>query len=188
MARQTRRSRRGGGAAGKAAEREKIGVIDQMPWRIPVNTDRPTEPLDEEGVQAIHEGAMRILEEIGIEFYHDGAKEIFKEAGCIVKGDNVRMDREFIMEMIGKAPEQFTITPRKPKHEIVVGGKYPIRKRQLSTELLGSGAGPENSRYPRDVREFLQAYPVFQLHPLCGRLPGRASGYSRQHPPFGRDV
>ena len=61
MARQGRRTRRGGGAAGKAAQREKIGVIDQMPWRIPVNTARPTEPLDEDGVQAIHEGAMTIL-------------------------------------------------------------------------------------------------------------------------------
>ena len=124
MARQGRRTRRGGGAAGKAAQREKIGVIDQMPWRIPVNTDRPTEPLDEDGVQAIHEGAMTILEDIGIEFYHAGAKEIFKEAGCIVEGDNVRMDREFVMEMIGKAPEQFTITPRNPEREITIGGKH----------------------------------------------------------------
>jgi trimethylamine--corrinoid protein Co-methyltransferase len=32
-----------------------------MPWRIPVNPDKPTEPLDEEGVAAIHRGAMRIL-------------------------------------------------------------------------------------------------------------------------------
>ena len=111
MARQGRRTRRGGGATGKAAQREKIGVIDQMPWRIPVNTDRPTEPLDEDGVQAIHEGAMTILEDIGIEFYHAGAKEIFKEAGCIVEGDNVRMDREFVMEMIGKAPSSSRSSP-----------------------------------------------------------------------------
>ena len=35
-----------------------------------MNHDRPTEPLDEDGVNAIHDGAMRILEEIGIEFYN----------------------------------------------------------------------------------------------------------------------
>jgi trimethylamine--corrinoid protein Co-methyltransferase len=44
-----------------------------MPWRIPVNPDKPTEPLDEEGVAAIHRGAMRILSEIGIEFLNDEA-------------------------------------------------------------------------------------------------------------------
>jgi trimethylamine--corrinoid protein Co-methyltransferase len=31
-----------------------------MPWSVPVNTDRPTEPLAPEGVAAIHDGAMRI--------------------------------------------------------------------------------------------------------------------------------
>ena len=59
--------RRGGGRAG-AANRRGTAAIEQMPWRIPVNTDRPTEPLGPEGVQAIHDGAMRILEDIGIEF------------------------------------------------------------------------------------------------------------------------
>ena len=34
------------------------------------------------------------------------------------------MDREWVMEMIGKAPSQFTITPRNPDHELIIGGKY----------------------------------------------------------------
>ena len=38
----------------------------QLPWEIPVNRDAPTEPLDAEQVQAVHDGAMRVLEEIGI--------------------------------------------------------------------------------------------------------------------------
>ena len=134
MARATRRSRRGGGAAGKAAEREKLGVIDQMPWRLPENTDRPTEPLNEDGIQAIHEGAMRILEEIGIEFYNDEARGILKEAGCIVNGDNVRMGRDFIMEMIAKAPEQFDITPRNPERTITIGGNKILFGTQSSVD------------------------------------------------------
>ncbi len=32
-----------------------------------MNPDRPTEPLDADGVQRIHKGAMRILSDIGIE-------------------------------------------------------------------------------------------------------------------------
>lgn len=121
MAEGNARRRRGGGRAGNAARRGGA-VIEQMDWRLPVNTDKPTEPLAEEGVQAIHEGAMRILEEIGIEFYNEEAKAVLKEAGCTVNGDNVRMGRDFVMEMIGKAPSQFTMTPRNPDRAITVGG------------------------------------------------------------------
>ncbi|OWU73116.1 trimethylamine methyltransferase family protein [Phaeobacter sp. 22II1-1F12B] len=119
------RRKRGGGRAGNAARRGGA-VIEQMPWRLPINVDRPTEPLSEEGVTAIHEGAMRILEEIGVAFLNEEALEILREAGCSVDGDVVRMDRKFVMEMVGKAPSQFTITPRNPDREIIMGGKYML--------------------------------------------------------------
>ena len=111
--------RRSGGRAGNARRTSK--AIEQMPWRLPVNTDRPTEPLDSDGVAAIHDGAMRILEEIGIEFLHDESLQILKAAGCTVNGTNVRMGRDFVMEMIAKAPSSFTITPRNPEREIILG-------------------------------------------------------------------
>lgn len=126
--------RRGGGRAGNAARRAK-GAIDQMPWNPPINIDQPTEPLNEEGVQAIHNGAMTILEDIGIEFLNEEAIELFKEAGCKVDGSNVRMDRHWVMEMVGKAPSQFDITPRNPAHKITIGGK------QL---LFGNVSSPPN--------------------------------------------
>ncbi len=115
--------RRGGGRAGNAARRGHA-TMDQMPWRIPVNTDRPTEPLTETSVAAIHHGAMRILEEIGIEFLNEEAVQLFKQAGCTVSGTNVRMGRDWVMEMVAKAPSQFTITPRNPDREITVGGNH----------------------------------------------------------------
>ncbi|MDG1868881.1 MAG: trimethylamine methyltransferase family protein [Yoonia sp.] len=121
MANTTRR--RGGGRAGNASRRGS-DVINQMPWRIPVNTDRPTEPLDPDGVAAIHNGAMTILEDIGIEFLNEEAQELFKQAGCTVNGTNVRMGRDWVMEMIGQAPSQFTITPRNPERAIPMGGNH----------------------------------------------------------------
>ncbi|MEM1003827.1 MAG: trimethylamine methyltransferase family protein [Pseudomonadota bacterium] len=122
MADTTTRKRRGGGRAGAAARRGSA-VIDQMPWAPPVNIDRPIEPLDQDGIEAIHDGAMRILEEIGIEFYNDEAIGILREAGCTIEGDNVRMGRDFVMEMIAKAPSTCSITPRNPEHRIEIGGK-----------------------------------------------------------------
>jgi len=123
MADDSPRKRRTGGRAGNSARRG-TSLFEQMPWRLPVNTDRPTEPLGEEGVAAIHDGAMRILEEIGIEFLNEEALDLFREAGCTVNGTNVRMGRDWVMEMVGKAPAQFDITPRNPDRKISIGGKH----------------------------------------------------------------
>jgi trimethylamine--corrinoid protein Co-methyltransferase len=128
------RKRRGGGRAGNSARRG-TRAIEQMPWKPPVNIDRPVEPLTEEGVQAIHEGAMRILEEIGVAFLNPEALEILREAGCSIDGDVVRMDREFVMEMVGKAPSEFTITPRNPDRTLTIGG---------NTILFGNVSSPPN--------------------------------------------
>ena len=96
------RKRRSGGRAGNRDRRGRE-LFKQMPWRLPVNTDRPTEPLDADGVAAIHDGAMRVLEEIGIEFLNEEALELFREAGCRVEGQNVRMGRDWVEEMVAKA-------------------------------------------------------------------------------------
>ncbi len=115
--------KRSGGRAGNA-RRGVTTAIDQMPWGQVENTDPPTEPLDAEGVDAVHQGAMRILSEIGIEFLNPDAAEIMRKAGCKVTGENVKMDADMVMELVGKAPSQFTITPRNPARELIIGGRY----------------------------------------------------------------
>ena len=106
-----------------------------MPWRIPRNIDAPTEPLRPEGVEAVHNAAMEILENIGIDFLNEEALEILKEAGCKIKGEKVFFDRAWIMEMVGKCPSEFTITPRNPEHTIPVGG---------NAILFGNVSSPPN--------------------------------------------
>lgn len=84
---------RSGGRAGNAARRGPA-AIHQSPWRLPENPDPPVEPLDEDGVQAIHATAMRILEEIGIAILNPEALGIFRKAGCRIEDDVVFIDRE----------------------------------------------------------------------------------------------
>ena len=125
MTEEPERKRRAGGRAGNKI-RAGTAAVDQMSWRMPQNPDRPTEPLDAEGVQRIHRAAMRILKEIGIEMLNPEAVAILKAAGCIVSGTNVRFDEDFVMEMVRRAPSQFTITPRNPAREVVLGGKTMV--------------------------------------------------------------
>ena len=115
--------RRAGGRSGNTRRTSSL-VPNQMPWKQPINWDRPTEPLGEEGILNIHNGCMRILKEIGIEFLNPESLEIFKQAGCKVTNTNVKMDEDFVLEMLKKAPEQFTITPRNNAKKIILGGKH----------------------------------------------------------------
>ena len=128
------RRKRAGGRTGHA-ERAGKRAIDQMSWRIPQNHDRPVEPLGPEGVEAIHKGAMRILKDIGIRFLNDEALEIFRKAGCRVDGQTVRMDEDFVMEMVRRAPSEFTVTPRNPDRALPFGGK---------AMLFGNVSSPPN--------------------------------------------
>lgn len=112
---------RSGGRAGNT-RRSSPHAIEQMPWRNIKNIDRPTEPLDQDGVQAIHTGAMRILSHIGIKMLNPEALLILKAAGCKVVDETVFMDEDFVMEMVRQAPSEFTITPRNPDKQVTVGG------------------------------------------------------------------
>jgi len=121
-----RRVRRSGG---RSANLRGAGpAVNQLPWQLPVNNDVPTEPLTEEQVRAVHDGAMRVLEEIGIEFLNDEARDVLAAAGCKTSrgGTNVRMDREFVLEKLALAPGKFTLTPRNSAHRVVVGGRHMV--------------------------------------------------------------
>ncbi|MDA8585277.1 trimethylamine methyltransferase family protein [Rhodobacteraceae bacterium] len=122
MAKETGK-RRAGGRAGNR-DRRSGELFSQMPWKVPINRDKPTEPLDEAGVQAIHDGAMRVLEEIGIDFLNEEALELYRQAGCTVTGSNVKMGRDWVMEMLGHAPASFTLTPRNLDRKITIGENY----------------------------------------------------------------
>ena len=62
----------------------RVGLA-QLPWGQPRYLDAPIEPLDAEGIDKIHNAAMRILEEIGVDFLHDDAREILARASSCKK-------------------------------------------------------------------------------------------------------
>ena len=81
--------KRGGGRAGNQ-RRDSAVAIAQSPWKTVVNPDHPTTPLRPEGVEKVHDAAMRVLEEIGIDFLNEEAKDILRKAGCAVDPERLR--------------------------------------------------------------------------------------------------
>ncbi len=164
------RRRRAGGHSGNRI-RAGGAAINQMPWRIPVNTDRPTEPLDEDGIRAIHNGAMRILRDIGIEFLNPEAVEHLRKAGCKVTGTNIRMDEDFVMEMIARAPQQFTITPRNPEREVIMGGKHMLFVNVSSPPNSWDLERGKRSGDFETFKEFIKLTQYFNCIHIAGGYP-----------------
>ncbi|MEM9280014.1 MAG: trimethylamine methyltransferase family protein [Pseudomonadota bacterium] len=169
-----KRGRRAGGRAGN--KRGKGAAIKQIPWSVPVNTDKPTEPLPPEGVEAVHDAAMRILEEIGIEFLNLEAVNILRDAGCDISNETeesalVKMDRALVMEKIALAPSQFTLTPRNKDRQITIGGKH-ITFGNISSppnySNLDEGRVIGNRKAYQD---FIKLTQYFNCMHFCGGYP-----------------
>jgi len=81
---------------------------------------------------------MRVLEEVGILFLNDEARAVLKDAGCDVDDNtqNVRFDRDWVMEKAKLAPSSFTMTPRNPDRAIEIGN---------GKAAFGMVASPPNS-------------------------------------------
>lgn len=167
----TKRRRSGG----RDANARRGGpAISQSPWRIPINTDRPTEPVDAEGIEKIHAAVMRILEQIGIEFLHPEACRILKEHGATVDGENVRLDRDMVMDKIALAPNQFTITPRNPARALPIGGNHMIFGNVSSPPNCSDLDTGRRTGTLEDYRNFIKLTQYFNCIHFAGGYPVEA--------------
>ncbi len=122
MAREARRGGRGGG--GREARRaERLGTelrtLPGLHYRIPVY-----EVLNEEGLELIHDASCRILEEIGIEFRDGEALAIWRDQGADIEGERVHIPRALLMQLVGRAPAQFTLHARNSARSVEIGGRH----------------------------------------------------------------
>ena len=86
------------------------------------NTLPRYEILSEEAVATLDRGWRRIVSEIGVEFILPEAVEVFREAGQTVEGSAVKLDPEFVIEQVAKAPREFDVQARNPAHSVHIGG------------------------------------------------------------------
>ena len=102
----------------------KLLLDDQLDWCQPVYADAPVTPLDKDGIQAMHDASMTVLEDVGVLFLSNVALSVFELHGCKVDWDSkrVRMDRGFVMEQVARAPSRINVTPRNSKRAIIFGG------------------------------------------------------------------
>jgi trimethylamine---corrinoid protein Co-methyltransferase len=84
------------------------------------------EILSEDAMATLDRGWRRIVSELGIEFLHDEAIDAFRAAGQQVEGQLVKLDPEFVLEQVAKAPREFDLQARNAERTVHIGGKHMV--------------------------------------------------------------
>jgi trimethylamine--corrinoid protein Co-methyltransferase len=92
-----------------------------------VNSLPRYEILSEEAMATLDKGWRRIVSELGIEFMLPEAVEYFRKAGQTVEGESlVKLDPDFVLEQVAKAPREFDLQARNPEHSVHIGGDHMV--------------------------------------------------------------
>jgi trimethylamine--corrinoid protein Co-methyltransferase len=117
--------RRGRGARREARTAYTQRFLPEMDRGIPY-----LDMLLDEQVDVVHNATMKLLETTGIDFRDDESIELWREAGASggvqIDGYRVRIDREFLMDLVGKAPSEYTMVARDPERTVTLGGRKSI--------------------------------------------------------------
>ncbi|HZO62986.1 MAG TPA: trimethylamine methyltransferase family protein, partial [Gaiellaceae bacterium] len=84
------------------------------------------EILSGEAMEALDRGWRRIVTELGIEFILPEAVEEFRKAGQKVEDSVVKLDPEFVLEQVAKAPREFDLQARNPERTVRIGGDHMV--------------------------------------------------------------
>ncbi|MGH3741582.1 MAG: trimethylamine methyltransferase family protein, partial [Micromonosporaceae bacterium] len=123
------------------------------------------EVLSPDAMAVLDRGWRRILTEIGVEFMSDRALELFRKAGQTVAGNTVKLDPEFVLEQVAKAPREFDIQARNPAHNVRIGGDNMAFSAVYGPPFTRQGAGADAVRRDATLDDFRQFAKLAQSYP-----------------------
>ncbi len=117
------RRRRRGGSAGRRAELANAAIVHHPEIRrgIPI-----MEVTNQEGVELIHDFAMRVAEQIGCDFQDPESLDYWRRTGAEIDGERVRIGRDELMALIGKIPSSYVHHARNPERSVRVGDGHAV--------------------------------------------------------------
>jgi trimethylamine--corrinoid protein Co-methyltransferase len=85
---------------------------------------KPLDLLTAEEVEAIHRGALYVLEKTGMQVQHDRALKLYADGGCQVDLDEqrVRFPPALVEASLRQCPSSFLLRARDPALDLMVGG------------------------------------------------------------------
>jgi trimethylamine--corrinoid protein Co-methyltransferase len=142
--------------------RDRTLPLLDLPFRELRNPRPSFAFLDPDGLEAIHQASLRILEDVGMDFLDDEALDIWERAGAKVDrgARHVWPDRGLVLEAIASAPATFRLRARNDAHSVTVGGDAicfgPCGGMAYATDL-DRGRRPGTLRDLEDLMRLSQA-------------------------------
>ena len=127
------------------------------------------EVLSEDAMATIERGWRRLLQEIGIAFHHPEALQHFRDAGQIVEDDVVRLDPDFVLELVAGAPSSFTLHGRNPERSFPVGGDAMVFVPVQGPPFVREGDVRREATFD-DYRRFTKLAQVYDDFDTAGGL------------------
>ncbi|WP_307796814.1 trimethylamine methyltransferase family protein [Actinomadura barringtoniae] len=82
------------------------------------------EILSPDAMNVLDAGWRRLMTEVGVEFASERAVRLFRDAGQKADGSLVRLDPDFVLEQVAKAPREFDVRARNPERSLHIGGDH----------------------------------------------------------------
>lgn len=163
------RRRRTGGRGGDRSRK----VSGPSKYLNLVNTIAKSSVLSEEGLDAIHEASLTILEEIGMDVILPEARERMKAAGADVTPgtDRVRFDRGLILDMISTVPKSFTLHARNPMRNLAIGDNNLVFAQIASAPFVADREGGRRTGNQADFRKLVKLAQSYDIIHATGGYP-----------------
>jgi trimethylamine--corrinoid protein Co-methyltransferase len=119
------------------------------------------EILSEEDMATLDRGWRRIVSELGIEFLHDDAVEAFRAAGQQVEDQVVKLDPDFVLEQVAKAPREFELQARNTERSVHIGGDHMVFSAVYGCPFVRDGIERREATYDdfQNLVRLSQAFP-----------------------------
>jgi trimethylamine---corrinoid protein Co-methyltransferase len=119
------------------------------------------EILSADSIAVLERGWRRIVSEIGIQFAKPEAVELFAKAGQQVDGDVVKLDPDFVLEQVAKAPREFDVQARNPANNVHIGGDHMAFGAVYGCPFVREG----DVRRDATMQDFRQLASLAQAYP-----------------------
>lgn len=166
-----RRRRAGGGRDGDRGKGRKAPAT--LRYRSILNSQDPSLILSEEGLEAIHDASLKVLEQIGMDFMLAEARDRLKAAGADVRpgAERVRMDRGLVMDLVGLAPGPFTLHARNPERNVAIGGRNIAFAQVASAPYCSDRDNGRRTGTQADFRNLVKLAQSYDIIHLSGGYP-----------------
>lgn len=164
------------GREAQAKDRAAASRVPQAPFGSPRHVTAPMQLISDDALARIHQTSLTILEEIGLDFLSPQAREIAVAAGAIAgpEPERLRFDRALVMDMVTRAPSQFTLRAGDPKKDLHIGQGYTHWGCVASAPQVNDLLGGRRSGTQEDFRRFVKLGHSLNVISFFGGYPVEA--------------